>query len=101
MFPTLLRAFGLIHCFFPMAHAGVDVTTVPPGTPNDPHVEFRQDFKDFDLDSNGNIDPQEIRAQFKGDLDNEELFTFITDVDTDHDGLVKLQEYINYASQLS
>jgi Ca2+-binding EF-hand superfamily protein len=62
--------------------------------------EFTQDFLDFDLNKDDFIDAQEIRTQFKGDLDPKELHQFFLDVDKDNSGTVTLPEYIDYAISL-
>mmetsp|Transcript_47554 Transcript_47554/g.111209 ORF Transcript_47554/g.111209 Transcript_47554/m.111209 type:complete len:112 (+) Transcript_47554:66-401(+) len=62
--------------------------------------EFQQDFLDFDVNKDEQIDAQEVRAQFKGELDAKELHQFFIDVDQDLSGTISLQEYINYASAL-
>mmetsp|Transcript_62887 Transcript_62887/g.149920 ORF Transcript_62887/g.149920 Transcript_62887/m.149920 type:complete len:103 (-) Transcript_62887:59-367(-) len=62
--------------------------------------EYRQDFLDFDTNKDGQIDAQEVRTQFKGDLDPKELHQFFIDVDKDSTGTVTMQEYINYAVTL-
>merc|ERR1712048_1524187 len=63
-------------------------------------VEYKQDFVDFDLNQDNQIDAQEVRTQFKGDLDPKELHQFFIDVDKDGSGTVTLQEYIDYAVTL-
>mmetsp|Transcript_87385 Transcript_87385/g.209042 ORF Transcript_87385/g.209042 Transcript_87385/m.209042 type:complete len:103 (-) Transcript_87385:40-348(-) len=62
--------------------------------------EFQQDFLDFDLNKDKQIDAQEVRTQFKGELDPKELHQFFIDVDQDLSGTISLQEYISYASSL-
>merc|ERR1711904_482038 len=70
--------------------------------PNDSQVaEFKQDFLDFDLNKDDQIDAQEVRANYKGDLDPKELHQFFLDTDKDDSGTVTLQEYIDYAITLS
>jgi len=86
-----------LHLYF---HPTATVAPTPPLDESDPDAEFKQDFRDFDLNNDKKIDPQEIRAQFKGDLSLEELFSFIDDVDKNQDGVVHLQEYVDYASSL-
>merc|ERR1719229_1477463 len=63
-------------------------------------AEYKQDFIDFDLNKDDQIDAQEVRSQFKGDLDPRELHQFFIDVDKDNTGTVTLQEYIDYAVTL-
>mmetsp|Transcript_49646 Transcript_49646/g.98173 ORF Transcript_49646/g.98173 Transcript_49646/m.98173 type:complete len:114 (-) Transcript_49646:8-349(-) len=63
-------------------------------------AEYKQDFYDFDLNKDDQIDPQEVRMQFKGQLDPRELHQFFMDVDKDHTGTVTLQEYIDYATSV-
>ena len=62
--------------------------------------EFKQDFLEFDLNRDNQIDAQEVRAQFKGELDAKELHQFFIDVDKDASGTISLEEYINYAASL-
>eukprot|EP00930_Biecheleria_cincta_P097577 TRINITY_DN89282_c0_g1_i1.p3 TRINITY_DN89282_c0_g1~~TRINITY_DN89282_c0_g1_i1.p3 ORF type:complete len:113 (+),score=30.00 TRINITY_DN89282_c0_g1_i1:38-376(+) len=62
--------------------------------------EFTQDFLDFDLNKDNLIDAQEVRAQFKGELDQKELHQFFLDVDKDLSGTITLEEYIDYAVNL-
>merc|ERR1712061_110019 len=64
-------------------------------------AEYKQDFIDFDLNKDNQIDAQEVRSQFKGDLDPKELHQFFIDVDKDSSGTVTLQEYIDYAVTLT
>merc|ERR1719188_1148501 len=64
-------------------------------------AEYKQDFLDFDLNKDNQIDAQEVRSQFKGDLDPKELHQFFIDVDKDSTGTVTLQEYIDYAITLA
>merc|ERR1719428_644338 len=64
-------------------------------------AEYKQDFLDFDLNKDNQIDAQEVRSQFKGDLDPKELHQFFIDVDKDSTGTVTLAEYIDYAVTLT
>merc|ERR1711918_49761 len=64
-------------------------------------AEYKQDFLDFDLNKDNQIDAQEVRSQFKGDLDPKELHQFFIDVDKDSTGTVTLKEYIDYAITLA
>eukprot|EP00931_Biecheleriopsis_adriatica_P088329 TRINITY_DN62675_c0_g1_i1.p1 TRINITY_DN62675_c0_g1~~TRINITY_DN62675_c0_g1_i1.p1 ORF type:complete len:103 (-),score=31.80 TRINITY_DN62675_c0_g1_i1:152-460(-) len=64
-------------------------------------AEYHQDFKDFDINTDGQIDAQEVRAQFKGELDAKELHQFFIDVDKDTSGTITLQEYVDYAAALN
>eukprot|EP00401_Gymnodinium_catenatum_P012298 CAMPEP_0117528760 /NCGR_PEP_ID=MMETSP0784-20121206/37483_1 /TAXON_ID=39447 /ORGANISM="" /LENGTH=104 /DNA_ID=CAMNT_0005325061 /DNA_START=70 /DNA_END=384 /DNA_ORIENTATION=- len=69
--------------------------------PTDAEVaEYKQDFVDFDLNKDNKIDAQEVRSQFKGDLDPTELHQFFIDADKDSTGTVTLEEYIDYAATL-
>ena len=52
---------------------------------------FNQDFIDFYINE-GEIDAQEARAQFKGDLDSRELHQFFIDIDKDNSRTVTLPE---------
>mmetsp|Transcript_15705 Transcript_15705/g.23914 ORF Transcript_15705/g.23914 Transcript_15705/m.23914 type:complete len:106 (-) Transcript_15705:143-460(-) len=67
---------------------------------DDKIAEYKQDFMDFDLNKDDQIDVQEVRAQFKGDLDPKELHQFFIDCDKDNSGTVTLKEYIDYAATL-
>eukprot|EP00928_Gymnodinium_smaydae_P078281 TRINITY_DN620_c0_g2_i2.p3 TRINITY_DN620_c0_g2~~TRINITY_DN620_c0_g2_i2.p3 ORF type:complete len:103 (-),score=38.81 TRINITY_DN620_c0_g2_i2:910-1218(-) len=64
-------------------------------------AEFKQDFIDFDLNKDNQIDAQEVRSQFKGDLDAKELHQFFSDVDKDGTGTLSLEEYVDYAITLT
>ncbi|CAJ1377967.1 unnamed protein product [Effrenium voratum] len=76
-------------------------------------LEFKQDFLEFDLNKDNQIDAQEVRAQFKGNLDAKELHQFFIDVDKDLSGTISLQdmgqtqfvhslqEYVDYAASLN
>ncbi|CAK9063335.1 Hypothetical protein SCF082_LOCUS32813 [Durusdinium trenchii] len=64
-------------------------------------AEFKQDFLDFDLNKDNQIDAQEVRAQFKGELDAKELHQFFLDVDKDLSGTISMDEYIDYAASLN
>eukprot|EP00933_Yihiella_yeosuensis_P069012 TRINITY_DN75113_c0_g1_i2.p1 TRINITY_DN75113_c0_g1~~TRINITY_DN75113_c0_g1_i2.p1 ORF type:complete len:107 (-),score=31.75 TRINITY_DN75113_c0_g1_i2:80-400(-) len=64
-------------------------------------AEFKQDFLDFDSNKDGEIDAQEVRAQFKGDLEVKELHQFFIDVDKDKSGTLTLEEYVTYATSLA
>ena len=57
--------------------------------------EFKQDFLEFDLNKDNQIDAQEVRSQFK------ELHQFFIDVDQDLSGTISMQEYIDYAAALN
>mmetsp|Transcript_36652 Transcript_36652/g.80319 ORF Transcript_36652/g.80319 Transcript_36652/m.80319 type:complete len:113 (+) Transcript_36652:104-442(+) len=71
------------------------------GEPSESELaEYKQDFLDFDLNKDNQIDAQEVRSQFKGDLDPKELHQFFIDVDKDSTGTVTLKEYIDYAVTL-
>mmetsp|Transcript_76073 Transcript_76073/g.215116 ORF Transcript_76073/g.215116 Transcript_76073/m.215116 type:complete len:100 (-) Transcript_76073:211-510(-) len=63
-------------------------------------AEYKQDFLDFDQNRDEQIDAQEVRAQFKGDLDPKELHQFFLDTDKDNSGTVTMKEYIDYAVTL-
>lgn len=63
--------------------------------------EFKQDFLEFDLNKDNQIDAQEVRSQFKGELDAKELHQFFIDVDQDLSGTISMQEYIDYAAALN
>eukprot|EP00918_Siedleckia_nematoides_P056646 GHVU01123538.1.p2 GENE.GHVU01123538.1~~GHVU01123538.1.p2 ORF type:complete len:173 (-),score=26.94 GHVU01123538.1:1219-1737(-) len=61
--------------------------------------EFEEDFHHFDMNSDGLLDAQEIRAAFGeiGNLRPYELYQFFYDVDKDDSGTVTKPEYIAYA----
>mmetsp|Transcript_3749 Transcript_3749/g.7270 ORF Transcript_3749/g.7270 Transcript_3749/m.7270 type:complete len:118 (+) Transcript_3749:3-356(+) len=63
--------------------------------------EYKQDFVDFDVNKDNQIDAQEVRSQFKGDLDPRELHQFFIDVDKDQSGTLTLKEYVDYAATLN
>merc|ERR1712032_464790 len=93
----LLLVFTL--CCGPLAVAEEETTKKPPTETE--LSEYKQDFLDFDLDKDNQIDAQEVRSQFKGDLDPRELHQFFIDVDKDSSGTVTLKEYVDYAVTLS
>ncbi len=64
--------------------------------PNE-HSHFIEDFKTYDLDKNGLIDPQEIRTVYHGTLMEEDLKSFWDAVDVKNNGFFTLEEYIEYA----
>eukprot|EP00747_Dinoflagellata_sp_TGD_P114151 gnl/TRDRNA2_/TRDRNA2_171874_c0_seq3.p1 gnl/TRDRNA2_/TRDRNA2_171874_c0~~gnl/TRDRNA2_/TRDRNA2_171874_c0_seq3.p1 ORF type:complete len:195 (+),score=32.87 gnl/TRDRNA2_/TRDRNA2_171874_c0_seq3:63-647(+) len=64
-------------------------------------AEYKQDFIDFDTNKDDQIDAQEVRSQFKGNLDPKELHQFFIDADKDGSGTVTLLEYIDYAVTLA
>ena len=63
--------------------------------------EFKQDFLEFDLNKDNQIDAQEVPSQFKGELDAKELHQFFIDVDQDLSGTISMHEYIDYAAALN
>jgi Ca2+-binding EF-hand superfamily protein len=73
--------------------ATVVVATVDPNQ----HSHFIEDFKTYDLDKNGLIDPQEIRTVYHGTLKEEDLKSFWDAVDVNNNGFFTLEEYIEYA----
>merc|ERR1712084_144137 len=84
------------------ADAAASAGTKPAKTPSESELaEYKQDFIDFDLNKDNQIDAQEVRSQFKGDLDPRELHQFFIDVDKDSSGTVTLKEYIDYAVTLA
>ena len=64
---------------------------------------YAEDFKMYDLDKNGLIDPQEIRTVYgmDGSLSEEELHAFWTAVDPKNKGSFNLEDFINYAMRHS
>merc|ERR1719271_2023703 len=81
-----------------VASVGAAAETTTKKVPTDSEMaEYKQDFIDFDLNRDDQIDAQEVRSQFKGDLDPKELHQFFIDVDKDNTGTVTLAEYIDYA----
>merc|ERR550514_1230325 len=102
----ILFLFSFLAPLVTAQDAAAAAAAAPGGTttkkPTEAEVaEYKQDFIDFDLNKDDQIDPQEIRAQFKGELDPKELYQFFQDVDKDDTGTVTLQEYIDYAVTLS
>eukprot|EP00439_Symbiodinium_sp_Y106_P026825 s663_g3.t1 len=93
---TMRRLLFAAFCFSARA---VEVEETKQPTAQDAE-EFQQDFLDFDLNKDKQIDAQEVRTQFKGELDPKELHQFFIDVDQDLSGTISLQEYISYASSL-
>ena len=64
------------------------------------HNEYLEDFKSYDLDKNGLIDPQELRTVYHGTLMEEDLQAFWSAIDTKKQGFFTLEEYIDYALKL-
>eukprot|EP00386_Alphamonas_edax_P010650 GDKI01034212.1.p1 GENE.GDKI01034212.1~~GDKI01034212.1.p1 ORF type:complete len:117 (+),score=35.35 GDKI01034212.1:2-352(+) len=62
--------------------------------------DYRKDFVDFDLNGDGKIDAQEVRMNFKSELQPKELYKFFMDVDQDDSGTITMEEYIDYAITL-
>lgn len=54
----------------------------------------------LDACQDGQLDAQELRLQFKTELNAVELHRFFVDADTDGSGTVSLAEYIDYAATL-
>merc|ERR1712232_1192249 len=87
--------------FFGVADAQGNATASGKKAPTESEMaEYKQDFIDFDLNKDQQIDTQEVRSQFKGDLDPKELHQFFIDVDKDGSGTVTLEEYVSYAATL-
>uniref|UniRef100_A0A0G4G8P1 EF-hand domain-containing protein n=1 Tax=Chromera velia CCMP2878 TaxID=1169474 RepID=A0A0G4G8P1_9ALVE len=63
--------------------------------------EYRKDFVDFDVNTDGHVDAQEIRAALAPNLSPKDLYQFFFDVDKDESGTVTMEEYVNYAVTLS
>merc|ERR1712196_99931 len=92
---------GFRFSLFLMLLVGVVAEEKEAKKPTDSELaEYKRDFIDFDLNKDNQIDAQEVRSQFKGDLDPKELHQFFIDVDKDSSGTVTLQEYIDYAVTL-
>ncbi|KAF4700037.1 hypothetical protein FOZ63_012814 [Perkinsus olseni] len=62
--------------------------------------QYEEDFKDFDTNNDGGIDPQEVRAVYKGFMDQADLFKFYSEADKNEDGLIELDEYKAYVRSL-
>ena len=63
------------------------------------HASYKEDFKAYDLDGNGLIDPQEIRTVYgnSGDLTESDFYAFWAAVDLKHRGYFTLEDFVNYA----
>eukprot|EP00922_Rhytidocystis_sp_ex-Travisia-forbesii_P005669 GHVS01008240.1.p1 GENE.GHVS01008240.1~~GHVS01008240.1.p1 ORF type:complete len:224 (-),score=78.50 GHVS01008240.1:196-867(-) len=60
--------------------------------------DYKRDFVEFDLNADGLIDAQELRAAFQQDkVEPAELYQFFMDVDSDSSGTVTETEYLEYA----
>ena len=56
----------------------------------------QRDFKEFDANSDGELDAQEIWAKFGGYLNAIDLFYFFTQANKRSTGTVNYQEYLDY-----
>ncbi|EER20208.1 troponin C, skeletal muscle, putative [Perkinsus marinus ATCC 50983] len=57
-------------------------------------------FKSFDANKDGGIDPQEVRAIYRGLMDQADLFKFYAEADKNEDGLIDIDEYRAYIKSL-
>ena len=55
-----------------------------------------RDFKEFDVNGDGELDAQEITARFGGYLNAIDMFYFFSNADKDHSGTVSFPEYQGY-----
>lgn len=62
------------------------------------HAIYTSDFNEFDLDGDGFLSRDEVKAMFQKQLERDpteqEVTTFLEAFDTNHDGKVSLDEYI-------
>ncbi|CAD8214550.1 unnamed protein product [Paramecium pentaurelia] len=56
---------------------------------------IEQSFKLFDLDGNGLITKQELNELFDEEIDEEMWQEILDQCDTDNDGMINLNEFIN------
>ncbi|EEQ99121.1 hypothetical protein Pmar_PMAR023843 [Perkinsus marinus ATCC 50983] len=59
--------------------------------------QLEEEFRRFDTNNDGGIDPQEVRAIYKGYMDQADLFKFYSEADKNEDGLIDMNEYKAYA----
>ena len=59
------------------------------------------DFKKFDLNGDGWIDPQELRTELGNSFSEEDLHEFWLAVDRTSRGMFNLAEYVDYAVRQS
>jgi len=59
-------------------------------------ISAQRDFKEFDANSDGELDAQEIWAKFGGYLNAIDLFYFFTQANKRSTGTVNYQEYLDY-----
>ncbi len=62
---------------------------------------FADDYKKFDMNGDGLIDPQELRTAYGGSLNEEDLHDFWSAVDVKGRGVFTLAEYMDYALRQS
>jgi hypothetical protein len=60
----------------------------------------KRDFKEFDVNNDGQIDAHEIRSIFEGSLGPSDIFDFMAPTDTDGSGTISLDEYLVYARKV-
>jgi Ca2+-binding EF-hand superfamily protein len=64
-------------------------------------VSHEMDFKKFDLNGDGWIDPQELRTELGDSLSEQDLHEFWLAVDRTSRGMFNLAEYVDYAVRQS
>lgn len=53
------------------------------------------------MNNDKQLDAQEVRLDFKGELAEQDMHAFFIDADTDMSGTVTMEEYITYAAALN
>ncbi|EER08488.1 conserved hypothetical protein [Perkinsus marinus ATCC 50983] len=70
----------------------LDGTATGGMNPREPE-QLEEEFRRFDTNNDGGIDPQEVRAIYKGYMDQADLFKFYSEADKNEDGLIDMNEY--------
>ena len=88
-----------LYTFTSMFRWSVASLLVACATAADKHSSYAEDFKAYDLDGNGLIDPQEIRTVYgsSGELTEDDFFLFWIAVDPRGKGSFNLDDFISYA----
>lgn len=69
-----------------------------PGVTEDEVAEIKEAFDLFDMDMGGSIDPKELQAAMKSlgfEAKNQTIYKMIADLDTDQNGQISFEEFLN------